>query len=180
MDLLTFLTSISLLLGGIFLFLTRNYNYWTKQGVKSPSVFTSIFNTVACIFSLKTPQAYLNELYKFGEGEKFVGFYVFDKAYLLIRDPECVKNVFIKDFNNFSNKILGANEADYLGKHSVFMIHNPPWKSIRSQLTSVFTSGRVKKMFDLILDIGKNFDVFLDKLNVSGNKNLWTFRNFRC
>lgn len=161
---------VSIALLCLYLYITRNSNYWRKQGIKdvSPSFFFG--NVASCVFAKQTPQKLLREIYYKGASEKVIGFYVFDKPYLMVRDPELIKNVFIKDFNNFSNKMLGSDEADAMGNTNLFLAKNPPWKFIRQKLTPIFTSGKLKKMYELMMEICQDFQTYLDEMNIDGTR----------
>ncbi|XP_058803146.1 cytochrome P450 6k1-like isoform X2 [Phymastichus coffea] len=157
---------VILLFLGFYLYLTRNFNYWKKLGVKelTPSIFFG--NLGPCILARKPPLDFLQEAYQAGEGERLLGFYAIDQPYLIVRDPEFIRHIFVKDFHNFSNKMLSTNENDVLGKNSLFLVKNPPWQHIRQKLTPIFTSGKLKKMFDLMLEICEDFQIYCDNLKI--------------
>ncbi|XP_011302432.1 cytochrome P450 6k1 [Fopius arisanus] len=151
-----------------YLYMTRNFNYWTKRGVKQipPVPFFGCFKEI--ILQQKVPGHFFRDWYEKYRPLPYVGFYVLDKPFLLIRDPELVKSVLVKDANYFQDKHLTANPNDTLSAANVFLIKNPAWKYLRSKLTSVYTAGRLKKMFDLMLDVCKDFDTFLESQNLDG------------
>jgi len=97
-----------------------------------------------------------------------VGFYVLDKPFLLIRDRELVKNILVKDFSYFADRYVSADPNDRIGYANLFFIRNPTWKAIRMKLTPFFTSGKMKKMFDLMLVCVENLDEYLDSLQLKG------------
>ncbi|KAJ8683698.1 hypothetical protein QAD02_019490 [Eretmocerus hayati] len=115
---------------------------------------------------ISTPEQFVKDLYAKSAGEKMFGFYIFDKPYLMLRDTDLIKDVFIKDFHNFSNKIAAGNDYDKLGDKSVFLTKNPPWKHIRPKLSPIFTSGKLKKMFQLMLEICHDFGEYLENLEI--------------
>uniref|UniRef100_T1GXH4 Cytochrome P450 n=1 Tax=Megaselia scalaris TaxID=36166 RepID=T1GXH4_MEGSC len=89
-----------------------------------------------------------------GKDQPFVGIHVFQKPGILVKDPELVKQVMIKDFNKFSNRFLAADfKNDPLAAFNLFFTKNPEWKMIRTKLSPVFTSGKIKQMFHLIDDL---------------------------
>lgn len=152
----------------VYLYLTRNFNYWKNRGVKEKKPSILFGNVAPCLFLKKTPGEMISDIYHHGEGERMIGFYGFDRPYLILRDPELIKNVFIKDFNNFSNKIMSGNDNDAFAASNLFMATNPPWKHIRQKLTPIFTKGKLKNMFDLMLEICQDLDVHMDRLNIDG------------
>ncbi|XP_006610855.1 cytochrome P450 6k1-like [Apis dorsata] len=153
-----------------YLFMTRKFKYWSRKGVMEITPTPFFGNFANCVLLKKSPSEFIRELYEQSEGLPFMGFYIFDKPFLLIRDPELVKQILVKDFNIFANKHISADSKnDRIGYSNLFVIKNPAWKYLRGKLTPIFTSGKLKKMFELMLIIGKNLEKHLESLNLDGN-----------
>lgn len=162
------------ILTGLYLYSTRNFNYWKKRGIKTaPGPIPFLGNAASCLFGRKNPDSFLADLYKYEKDDKFLGFYVMNRPYLMVRDPELIKDILVRDFDNFSNKIIGTGDHDPLGNQNLFLIHNPPWKFIRTKLSPIFTSGKLKNMLSLMTQIRPNFDKYMDSLKIDG-KNLFS------
>lgn len=43
---------------------------------------------------------------------------------------------------------------DMIGGASLFFVKNPAWKTLRARLTPIFTIGKMKQMFGLMLELG--------------------------
>lgn len=152
-----------------YLYMTRNFKYWKKRGILETASPTFFFGNFAdCLLFKKAPADYLREMYNQAKGLPYIGFYVLDKPFLLIRDRELVKNILVKDFNYFSNRYVLADPKDRLGYATLFFLRNPAWKVIRTKMTPFFTSGKMKKMFDLMIQCGKNLDQYLDSSEFEG------------
>lgn len=152
-----------------YLYMARNFNYWKNRGVKQIQPIPFFGNIAQCILGIENPPKFFSNFYKKGAGENMIGFYVLDKPYLLLRDPELIKDVFIKDFNNFSNKLLTGNSTDAFGANNIFLAANPPWRQLRQKMTPIFTLGKIKNMFNLMLEICKDFDTHMDTYEIDGN-----------
>ncbi|XP_012288296.2 uncharacterized protein LOC105704030 [Orussus abietinus] len=166
------LDGIILLLAAIaaaYLYMTRKFNYWRKRGVLEVPPSPFLGNYSDCIFMKKSPGEFLKDLYDRGEGADCVGFYIFDKPFLLIRDPGLIKNILVKDFNYFIDRYAAAREDDRLGAANLFILKSPAWKTVRSKLSPIFTSGKLKKMFDLMTDISEDLQTYLESCNLEGN-----------
>ncbi|NP_001165996.1 cytochrome P450 6AQ5 [Nasonia vitripennis] len=157
---------ISAVLLGLYLYFARKFSYWKKRGVKYVEPTFLFGNAAPCLIAAKKPDDLIREFYEEGAGEKVIGFYVFDKPYLVVRDPELIRHVFVKDFSNFSNKLLCGKNTDVMGSTNLFQVMNPPWKSIRNKLSPFFTSGKLKKMYELMEEICTDLQVYLDKLEI--------------
>lgn len=62
---------------------------------------------------------------------------------LLIRHPEVVKEVILKEFSNFYDNTISFDENDPIIGRNPFVLNGNKWKTVRSQLTPLFTSSRV-------------------------------------
>ncbi|XP_071580593.1 cytochrome P450 6k1-like [Temnothorax nylanderi] len=151
-----------------YLYMTRKFKYWKKRGILQMTPTPFFGNFKECLFLKKAPAYFLKDIYEETK-EPYVGFYVLDKPFLLIRDRELVKNVLVKDFNYFSDRYNTADPSDRIGYANLFFIRNPTWKAIRTKLTPFFTSGKMKKMFDLMSVCVNNLDEHLDSLKLEGN-----------
>ncbi|XP_036150303.1 cytochrome P450 6k1-like isoform X1 [Monomorium pharaonis] len=152
----------------VYLYMTRKYNYWKKRGVfELPP--TPIFGNFSDImFMKKNPGYFMKDLYDQRKGMSYIGLYLLDKPCLMVCDRELVKNILIKDFNYFADRHTSPDTKDRLGYANLFFIKNPAWKTLRAKLTPTFTSGKLKKMFELMLECGKNLDTHLNSLKLEG------------
>ncbi|KMQ88632.1 cytochrome p450 6k1 [Lasius niger] len=152
-----------------YLYMTRKFKYWKKRGITEifpPTPFLG--NFTECLLQRKAPGYFLKELYEQAKGLPYVGFYIFDKPFLLIRDRELVKNILVKDFNNFPDRYVKADPDDRLGGNNLLFLQNPVWKVVRMKLTPFFSSGKLRKMFELMLQCGNNLDAYLKSLKSEG------------
>ena len=80
-------------------------------------------------------------------------------ASLVINDLELAKRILIKDFEHFTDRTdLGnttdiENEADRVFRQSFILLKGDAWKTQRSIMTPVFTSGKLKLMFPLLAKV---------------------------
>ncbi|KAK9730876.1 Cytochrome P450 [Popillia japonica] len=85
---------------------------------------------------------------------KHGGIYLIHQPVYLCVDPEVCKLILTKDFQYFGGR--GAS-FDYkknpLGQH-LFNLEGEAWRNMRVKLTPTFTSGKMKQMFDTLLDCG--------------------------
>lgn len=97
---------------------------------------------------------------------------MFDQPCLLVKDTELIKSVLIKDFNVFYDRYVGDNDRDDpAGTYNLFNVKNPDWKELRTKISPVFTSGKLKQMFNLIEENGDDLIKFLKNETKNNNSN---------
>lgn len=155
MEFLIYLITI-VLIGVVtaYAFIKYLYSYWDRKGFKSiPPTFP--FGNLRDSFLQRTSQGqeYRNLYNK--STEPFVGIYGFVRPILLARDPAFIRSVLISDFQHFVNRgVHYDEERDPLSAH-LFAIDGEKWKNLRVKLSPTFTSGKMKAMFQTLVDCGE-------------------------
>ncbi|KAJ3651468.1 hypothetical protein Zmor_017507 [Zophobas morio] len=143
--------------------LTKNYGYWESKNVpfeKPTFLFGSFYKIV-------TKQQHL--LYRIREiynnfKTPYCGIYIFNRPHLFVRDPELIKKVLVKDFDKFINHQIASNEkADALTYHGLFASRDQEWRNLRTKLSPVFTSGKMKLMLPLIQECASDLLACVEK-----------------
>ncbi|XP_065352450.1 cytochrome P450 9e2-like [Cloeon dipterum] len=134
---------------------TKNYSYWQSKNVRTAKKLTPLFGTMAETFMLKTQLGvFYQKLYNELEGERFGGYYKLRDPAILVRDPELIKHVLVKDFSSFHDNDVHINEkVDPMLAYNIFSIHGPKWKFLRQRLAPAFTTGKIKSMFPLMQEV---------------------------
>lgn len=157
----------------IYFWIKRHYSYWQIHNVPSITSINPIFGNIKELFCMQVnPAVHVAALYNHKEAkdQPFVGIHIFHKPALLIRDLDLIKTVFIKDFNKFSNRYCSCDpHGDPLGSSNIFFVKNPMWKDIRSKLSPVFSTGRLKQMFPHVAKIGADLDKHLCEIPLDKN-----------
>ncbi|XP_015436980.1 PREDICTED: cytochrome P450 6k1-like [Dufourea novaeangliae] len=153
-----------------YMYATRNFKYWAKRGIMEIPPTPFLGNFKECLLLKKSPSDFVKDLYDQSKGLRYMGFYIFDKPFFLIRDPELIKHVLVKDFNVFKDRYASPDVTDRLGYANVFMIKNPSWRILRTKLTPIFTTGRLKKMFDLMIVVANDLDEHLEGQKLQNGK----------
>jgi cytochrome P450 family 9 len=75
----------------------------------------------------------------------------------MLRDPDLIKQVGIKDFDNYTDhQSLFGNSLNDLFGNSLFRLTGAKWRDMRATLSPVFTGSKMRNMFGLISKCGEN------------------------
>uniref|UniRef100_A0A1A9WV56 Cytochrome P450 n=1 Tax=Glossina brevipalpis TaxID=37001 RepID=A0A1A9WV56_9MUSC len=87
------------------------------------------------------------------------GIYILNKPALLLRDPELIQLLLIKNFHTFRNRYEAADQNDEFGALTLALAKYPVWRASRLQLCKVFTSGQLRdRMYPLMLHIAEDLE----------------------
>ncbi|KRT81631.1 cytochrome P450 [Oryctes borbonicus] len=143
----------------IFLFVLyrkRSHSYWARRNVpfmKPSLIWGNLDNPLLTKHGLKVDIKNAYEYFK-RHGHKHGGiFFTSDPVWIPV-DLELIKNILQKDFAHFTSHGLSADpERDPLSGN-VFNLDGEDWKFVRSKLSPNFSSGKMKMMFNTLLECG--------------------------
>ena len=155
-------------IAGVYLFLKKKYSYFEELEIphlKPSWLFGSLKD-----FRTKHMADVMREIYQACKRKDVVaGFYSFFSPTLVITDLDLVKLILVKDFNNFTDRGLYVNEEDDPLTGNLFLTAGEKWRFLRSKLSPVFTSGKIKMMYNTISDKGENFVSAIERASKSGS-----------
>ncbi|CAL7933199.1 unnamed protein product [Xylocopa violacea] len=151
-----------------YYYFTSTFNYWKVRGVAGPRP-VPVFGNIKDVMLLRTSMChFLKEIYKEYENEPMVGIFIRRTPIIILRDPELIKDVLIRDFSKFVDRGFPVLEKmEPLSQH-IFNLEGERWRPLRTRLSPVFTSGKLKEMFPLIIKCSKHLEEYLDKLVSKG------------
>lgn len=150
-------------------YLNSNFDYWKKRGVHYIKPIPYFGNYKDVFLLQQNLGVFIANMYKKMEGHKFGGLFQLREPILLVRDPEVIKNVLVRDFNVLTDRgLFTGNKENPLSQH-LFSMDGNKWKWLRAKLSPTFTSGRMKGMFPLIVDVGRQLATQVSQRIASGN-----------
>jgi len=90
---------------------------------------------------------------------------------MILRDPDLIKQILVRDFNIFYDRKVRSNEKTDPLSQNLFLLKGTPWKYLRTKMTPIFTSFRMKQMFPLINTCAKQLNEYL-KNNINLEKSV--------
>lgn len=134
----------------LYMYITRNSNYWKKQNVVHMTFFET-FGMLPKILRMPIHELDLGNQRKYG---KLYGAFEGSSPTLIVSDPEIVKQVLVKDFSQLANRRLLTFNDDILNNMmSVATVER--WRRIRPAVSPAFSTGKLRKMNGLIQDCAK-------------------------
>ena len=134
---------IAVIFIGLYFHFTRNFNFWQKLGIPYVKPTPFVGNLKDCVLMKTTIGEQLQRIYNEHRDKPYVGIFSFDKPSLLIRDPELVKNVLVKDFHYFMDRTFSfEDKSDPLFGKNISVLKGQLWCHLRTNLTPVFTSRK--------------------------------------
>ncbi|GBP58407.1 Cytochrome P450 9e2 [Eumeta japonica] len=152
---------LCVLLATLWIYLHKTYSYFKKHGVNHlPPV--PIFGHVAKSL-LRKEHTYdmLHRLYIAFPDDRFVGYFEFTNKLVIIRDPELLRLIGVKDFDYFTDhRSFGGDKDSFFGK-SLFGLKGQKWRDMRSTLSPAFTGSKLRGMVPLMQDCSENLVQYL-------------------
>ncbi|XP_070162713.1 cytochrome P450 9e2-like [Polyergus mexicanus] len=113
------------------------------------------------IFRRLTFEENIRRIYNLCPDVKYFGFYEFMSPIYVIRDPELITAIAIKNFDSFCDHNDFFKEAEPILSRNLFSIKGDHWREMRKLLSPTFTSGKIKIMFKLMCECAENLTNFL-------------------
>lgn len=122
-----------------------------------------IFGNISRAFFRFLPMhEHLEKFYYRFSNTKYFGFYNFMTPVIVIRDPELITSIAVKNFDHFcDHQGFIDEESDPLVGKNLFALRGNEWRDMRKLLSPSFTSSKLKAMFYLIRDCADNFTDFI-------------------
>ena len=103
---------------------------------------------------------------------KIWGYYMMAQPTLVINDETLAKHILVKDFDHFTDlRPFGYESTSKDGMLIKYMFTNmkgDKWKKVRSMMSGVFTSGKLKTMTPFLVQCADNMETYLANLESSG------------
>jgi cytochrome P450 len=165
---------ILLLLGLIALlywYITKNYNHFKDRDLPHGPPSFPFGSELSKELVLRKRHLFevLKDEAKKTKGKKFYGTYFFKAEMLVLQDPEVIKTILVKDFQNFTDRQAGESpmakgtETDKMWSKQLVMSNGDKWKQQRSTFSPIFNSGKMKLMMNMLNAVCDDMTKFIEK-----------------
>ncbi|XP_017126250.1 probable cytochrome P450 6a14 [Drosophila elegans] len=144
-------------------FYTNIYTYWERKGVlfERPLPLVGNMKGIGSKYHFRDINQRIYDQFK-GKAS-FAGMYMFFKRTAMITDLDLIKQVLIKDFSYFQDRGVFNNPRDDPLTGHLFTLEGEEWRSMRHKLSPVFTSGKMKHMTGVIVEVGHRLAQAMEK-----------------
>ncbi|XP_065214600.1 cytochrome P450 6k1-like isoform X3 [Planococcus citri] len=147
----------------LYWYLKKTYSFFEQHGIPYIKP-TPLFGNMTDVILLRKSMAEgFADLYKKLEPHRFAGVFFGTKPMILIRDPDLIKDIWIKDFAYFSDRGWKIDQDLEPLSHHLFTMQNDDWRSLRIKLTNAFTTGKMKLMLPLVKACGEKLSEVIDQ-----------------
>ncbi|XP_005112640.1 cytochrome P450 3A24 [Aplysia californica] len=139
----TLMCLVLLLLLVYVFYMSSTHMIFRKLGIPGPTPWPVFGNFVA--EARAGIMNYQTDLYFKYKHEKVYGFYRGKLAILTIRDLDMIRDICVKNFNDFVNRTTFSNDEPF--KNALTEAKDEHWKNIRTTISPTFNTVRLKRMY---------------------------------
>lgn len=154
----------------IYYFYNKTFYYWKNLGVVQFPFSIKKGNLDGVGTKIHLSEFVINYYKKTKNlGLKFSGLYFSSHRELMIADLNLIKLILVKNFDHFANHGRYVNEKDEPLSAHLFNLADDDWKNMRQKISPVFTTAKLKMMFNTICDVADSLlSVIDDRIALSG------------
>ncbi|XP_049772241.1 cytochrome P450 9e2-like [Schistocerca cancellata] len=149
----------------LFLWWRRHSRHFARLGVPSVPPLPLVGNMLDVLLYRKSFTEIVRDLYQELDPFPYGGVFSFTMPAVMVRDPELIRSVTVKDFDHFTDHMdfFTTDKANPLLTRMLFALKGKEWHDMRTTLSPAFTSMKMKNMFVLISEIGQQMVRHLTK-----------------
>ncbi|XP_011150785.1 cytochrome P450 9e2-like [Harpegnathos saltator] len=146
----------------VIAFVYHQQTYWKKRNVPYIHTIPSMKISLRALLRHIDFTEYNQFIYNYVSDAKYIGLMSLNTPLVLLRDPELIKDVMVKDFEHFpDHKSILSEEVEPLFSRNVVALRGNRWKEMRNTLSPSFTASKMKIMFELVSKCSCEFAEYL-------------------
>ncbi|XP_076277121.1 putative cytochrome P450 6a13 [Lasioglossum baleicum] len=139
------------------------FTFWRKKGVYNVEPTFPTGNMLPLLTGKLSSAEFFKNAYEQHKKHRLLGVYMLHRPYLILTDPNLIRDVLAKEFSNFHDRGMFCNpETDPLSGN-LFQLPGKKWRNLRVKLTPTFTSGKIKQIFPILKETGDTLNKFFDR-----------------
>ncbi|XP_014488267.1 PREDICTED: cytochrome P450 9e2-like [Dinoponera quadriceps] len=138
------------------------YTHWSKRSVPYIQAIPNLGLPWQLLFRRLSTADYMKYIYNYDSDAKYIGMMDMATPLVVLRDPELIKDVMVKDFEYFTDHApFLSEELDPLFGKTILSLRGDRWKEMRTTLSPSFTASKMKVMFELVSRCSHEFTEYL-------------------
>uniref|UniRef100_A0A182TG63 Uncharacterized protein n=1 Tax=Anopheles melas TaxID=34690 RepID=A0A182TG63_9DIPT len=158
--------TLALLVGlcvAVYRYVTKNYFYFADKSIPFMKPSFPFGNSGPILMKKVTLFEHFKNLYDAFPNARIHGTFNMRQPAYIVRDPDLVKQITVKDFDYFVDHMTTGmeqtednNSNNLLLGNSLVSLRGQKWRDMRATLSPAFTGSKMRLMFALIADCGKS------------------------
>ncbi|XP_071646279.1 probable cytochrome P450 6a14 isoform X1 [Temnothorax longispinosus] len=148
----------------LYYFFTSTFDFWKSRGVPGPRPIPGFGTFKNVVLGKVSLSGYMKELNNDYKDEPLVGIFAGRTPILIVKHPDLIKDILIKDFSIFPDRWYRSHDKSDPLSQNLFELDSKRWRPLRAKLTPVFTSRKLKEMFVLISECSDHLVQYVEKL----------------
>lgn len=174
-DIPTWFVSIGLVIFVFYLYTSRKHSVFRKSGI--PAIKPAPFLGGLPQLKKGVMQCEYDATMEHG---KVVGFFLGNLPTVFLTEPDIIKELFVKRFTDFPSRSTAAGIVQFWEKTILLSTDFHYWRFLRTIMTPSFTSGKLRKMDELVTRcINRTIQRLEDKVGDSHDKVIDMVPTFR-
>lgn len=146
------------IIGALLLYWCYIATYFKRLSIPYCAPLPLIGNFLPLICRRKKFVDIIQEYYDRWPNAKYFGIFNFTQPVIVIRDPEVISSITIRNFDNFMDHHGVFDEGvEPMFCKNLHTLKGDKWYSVRSALTPSFNSNKMKMMYELMANCSKSF-----------------------
>ncbi|XP_053685842.1 probable cytochrome P450 9f2 [Sabethes cyaneus] len=153
---LLYLTVLISILAYVYRCITENKNYFRDKPIPSLDVKPIVGSTAPLLLKQVTFQDFIHSIYNKFPNAKVFGMFDTTTPIYVIRDPELIKRICVKDFDHFVDHRPAFGNSDEIANpqglftNSLFVLKGQRWRHMRATVSPAFTGSKLRWMLPLM------------------------------
>ncbi|KAK4873776.1 hypothetical protein RN001_013136 [Aquatica leii] len=142
-----------------YIFLVKPLYHWKEKKITYVSGVPIFGNMWPVILGKAATVDVIHKMYLTYPDKRYIGIYNFATPTLLVRDPDLLKKIMVKDFDVFrDHRSFISSDVDPIWSKNLFaMPGDERWHEMRSTLSPAFTSSKMRVMFSLMKESAQEY-----------------------
>ncbi|XP_021705962.1 probable cytochrome P450 9f2 [Aedes aegypti] len=168
----------------VYHLLNRKYQFFAERGIPYVKPTLLLGNGASVLLKKEDLLQNIQRTYETFPNAKIMGIFDFVKPIMMIRDPDAIKQIGVKDFDHFVDHTPLFTPADCedvgtnsLFGNSLFALRGQKWRDMRATLSPAFTGSKMRHMFELVLDCARSTAEYFREEAKSGRTTEYEMKN---